>query len=237
MECADVFSTRDFFKFTANSSFLFYFYVFLLKYLPSCRPQDRREAPVATLWRAKCRDKGVGEDNCVLKKDCPICKSFTPEQVQQLATPTYRERKSKAKKMILSSPAPTLVDPSHVSVLGKVEGQKTLVQPETTPAGKKKKHSFSPKPSPRSSKKKPSTSSLDDKWPERFARLESMLLAKSFTIPVEPVVKPAAEVTTSQKPFFDPVASTSSFATSTGNSGPSHIQATGDAVDEMQTAT
>ena len=75
-----------------------------------------------------------------------------------------------------------------MSVLGKVEGEKAVVQRETTPAGKKKKHSNLPKPSPRSSKKKPSTSSrpssedlknLDDKWAERFARLEAMLLAKS----------------------------------------------------------
>ena len=62
-----------------------------------------------------------------------------------------------------------------------------------------------------------------------------MLLAKSFTVPVELVVKPAAEVTTSQKPFFDPGASTSSLARET--SGPSLVQATGEAVDEMQTAT
>ena len=87
---------------------------------------------------ARCWDKGVGEDNCVLKKDCPICKGFTPEQIQQLSTPTYREWKNKDKKIVLSSPAPTLVDPSRVSVLGKVEGEKAIVQPETTPAGKKK---------------------------------------------------------------------------------------------------
>ena len=91
---------------------------------------------------ARCQDKGlVGEDNCVLKKDCPICKAFTPEQIQQLATPTYRGRKNKEKKMVSSSPTPTLVDPSHVSVLGKVEGEKANVKPETTPAGKKKKRS------------------------------------------------------------------------------------------------
>ena len=70
---------------------------------------------------------------------------------------------------------------------------------------------------------------------ERFSRLETMLLAKSFTVPVEPVVKPAAEVTTSQKPFFDPGASTSSLARET--SSPSLVQATGEAVEEMQTAT
>ena len=76
---------------------------------------------------------------------------------------------------------------------------------------------------------------VDDKWAERFSRLEAMLLAKSFTVPVEPVVKPAAEVTTSQKPFFDPGASTRSLARE--STGPSLVQATGEAVDEMQTAT
>ena len=127
---------------------------------------------------------------------------------------------------------------SHVSVLVKVEGEKAVVQSEATPAGKKKKRSDSPRPSPRSSKMKPSTSSrpssedlknLDDKWAERFARLGGMLLSKSFTVPVEPVVKPA-EVTTSQKPLFDPGASTSNLAKSTEPSGPSLVQATGDAV-------
>ena len=147
--------------------------------------------------------------------------------------------------MVSSPPNPTLVDPSHVSVLGKVEGEKAIVKPETTPAGKKKQ-TDSPKPSPRSSKKKPSTSSrpssedlknLDDKWAEKFARLEAMLLSKSFAVPVEPVVKPA-EVITSQKPFFYPGASTSKLAESAEPSGPSLVQATGDAVpprgDEIQ---
>ena len=128
-----------------------------------------------------------------------------------------------------------------MSVLGKVEGDK-VVKPETTPAAKKSKRSDSPKPC--ASKKKSSTSSspstddlkkLDDKWIERFSPLEAMLLAKSFTVPAELVVKPAAEVTTSQKPFFDPGASTSSLARD--STGPSLVQATGDAVDEMQTAT
>ena len=48
-------------------------------------------------------------------------------------------------------------------------------------------------------------------------------------------MKPAAEVTTSQKPFFDPGASTSSLARD--SSSPSFVQATGEAVEEMQTAT
>ena len=44
---------------------------------------------------ARCRDKGLADDPCVLKKECVICKGFTPEQTLQLATPTYRDRKEK----------------------------------------------------------------------------------------------------------------------------------------------
>ena len=68
-----------------------------------------------------------------------------------------------------------------------------------------------------------------------------MLLSKFFAVPVEPVVKP--EVITSQKPFFDPGASTSNLAESAEPSGPSLVQATGDAVvqprgdETQQTAT
>ena len=93
----------------------------------------------------RCRDKGVGDDPCVLKRDCPICKAFTPEQILQLATPTYRERKNKEKK-VSASPTPTIVDPSQVSVLGWVDGEKTVKKSET-PAGKKKRMDDSPEPS------------------------------------------------------------------------------------------
>ena len=126
-----------------------------------------------------------------------------------------------------------------MSVLGKMEKVKAAQSTPTT--AKKMKHSDSPKPS--ASKKKSSSSrpsaddlkQLDDKWAERFSRLEAMLLAKTFTVPVEPVVKPASDVTTSQKPFFDPGATTSSLARET--TSPCLDQTTGEAVDEMQTAT
>ena len=180
---------------------------------------------------ARCRDKRMGDYPCVLKKECGVCKGFTPEQVQQLATPTYRDRKEK--KATASSSAPTLVDPAHVSVLGIMEKDKAS-QPQSTPTAKKTKHSESPKPS--ASKKKSTCSrpsaddlkQLDDKWAERFFRLEAMLIVKTFTVP-------ASDVTTSQKPFFDPGATTSSLARET--TGPCLDQATGEAVDEMQTAT
>ena len=162
---------------------------------------------------ARCRDKGLGDDPCALKKECVICKGFTPEQSLQLATPTYRDRKDKkTTSNATTSSTPTLVDPAHISILGKVEKVKAV---QTTPS-KKTKRSESPKPSAskkRSSSSRPTTEDLqhlDDKWGERFSRLEAMLLAKAFTVPVEPVVKPASDVTPSQKPFFDPGATTSS---------------------------
>ena len=76
---------------------------------------------------ARCRNKGVGDDLCILKHDCPICKAFIPEQILQLAIPTYRERKNKEKKV---SASPALVDPSQVSVLGRVDGEKTVEKSE-----------------------------------------------------------------------------------------------------------
>ena len=131
------------------------------------------------------------------------------------------------------------MDPAHVSV----EKVKAV---QSTPT-KKTKRSESPKPS--ASKKRSSSSrqstedlkQLDDKWAERFSRLEAMLLEKTFTVPVEPVVKPASDVTPTQKPFFDPGASTTNLPVENSlpveKSGPCLDQATGIAVEEMQTAT
>ena len=60
---------------------------------------------------ARCREKGVGDDPCVKKLDCQICKTFTPAQIQQLATPTYRSRKEceeQKKSEVCSDATPTL---------------------------------------------------------------------------------------------------------------------------------
>ena len=99
------------------------------------------------------------------------------------------------------------MDPPHVNVLGKVVKVKAV---QSTPTTKKTKRSESPKPS--TSKKRSSSSrasaedlkELDDKWAERFSRLEAMLLAKTFTVLLEPVVKPASDVTPTEKPFLEP---------------------------------
>ena len=131
---------------------------------------------------------------------------------------------------------PTLVDPADCKLLGKVEGNRVL----ETPANKKKKSSS--KDVPKASKKKASKStasddlnSLDEKWSQRFARLEAMILAKSCA--VEPIQKTSSAVVTSEKPFFDPeknAASTSQKITGLvtqpsvlSTTGTSHVQATG----------
>ena len=160
---------------------------------------------------ARCRDKGVGDDPCVKKLDCQICKSFTPAQIHQLATPTYKERKECSEQKRAegnASTTPTLVDPSEVTLLGRVSCDKSSPV-DSTP--KKKKHSDG---SPRSSKRKHSSKptsddlkSLDDKWSERFSRLEAMLINQSFAVPVRPVT--SASVVPREHPFFDPGASTS----------------------------
>ena len=113
----------------------------------------RRKAHVAILWLClighltcgRCRDNGIGDDPFVLKRDCPVCKAFAPEQILQRATPTYRERKNKEKK-VSASTTPTLVDPSQVCVLGGVDREKTVKKSEA-PAGKKKRADEFPKPS------------------------------------------------------------------------------------------
>ena len=149
---------------------------------------------------ARCRDKGVGDHPCVKKLDCQICKSFTPAQIHQLATPTYKERKERSEQKKAST-TPTLVDPSEVTLLGRVSCDKS---PSVDSTPKKKKRSDG---SPRSSKRKHSSKptsddlkSLDDKWSERFSRLEAMLVNQSLAVPVRPVT--SASVMPREHPFL-----------------------------------
>ena len=188
---------------------------------------------------ARCRDKGVDDNPCVQKRDCQICKAFTPAQLKQLSTPIYQSRKERElKKMAPDCPASvnsTLVDPSEVTLLGRVHKESSA---QWTPASKKKK--ADPSPPPKASSKKKSSSKcrsddikeLDEKWSERFARLEAMLVSKTFTVPVNPVHNPPS-VVTSDEPFFDPGTSTSGLSSgvTVGGTGYSLGQTTGEAAD------
>ena len=98
---------------------------------------------------ARCHEKGVGHDPCVKKLDCQICKAFTPAQVQQLATPTYRSRKERGeqkKSEVSSDVTPTLVNPSEVTLLGRVSTDKPSCV-KSIPKKKKRSDGF-----PKSSK-------------------------------------------------------------------------------------
>ena len=83
-----------------------------------------------------CRDKEKGKDVCVENpdsSDCQICNSSTPEQRQQLVTPSYKIKKEKreAKKLEVtpSKDSETLVDPATVSFKGAVDDKGTVSFP------------------------------------------------------------------------------------------------------------
>ena len=185
---------------------------------------------------ARCRDKKKGKDPCVEKPgaDCPICISFTPEQLTQLSTPTYKNKKEKRDQKS-STPAnnpsdvalsPTLVDPSLVTVMGVVDGQPASGPSdlsEKSAEKKKKKEDKVSSSKPVKSSHRPSAESTDQKlevmeqkWSDRFNRLEALLLAKTLdreptfsTVKVTPTHAPPATAISSE-PFIKPPGQSSS---------------------------
>ena len=190
---------------------------------------------------ARCRDKKKGKDPCVEKEgaDCLHCNALTPEQLVHLSTPSYQIKKEKresksstpAKKSSTDSTlSPTLVHPSLVTVMGVVDGQSTSRSPGLSdqPVEKKKKKEDKKASSVKSVKadksvkssshRTSSTSSTDQKlevmeqkWSDRFNRLEALLLSKSLDRPQEPVfttvkVAPthAPPASVSTEPFLKP---------------------------------
>ena len=168
---------------------------------------------------ARCREKGKGEEPCVKDKDsvdCTLCNSFTPEQRAQISTPSYKIKKEKrdAKRAESSQASEELVDPTSVSVIGVVSGPSAdksppppekKVKKEKLPAKSKKLSSTTP-----SSTTEEKFTALEDKWAERFNRLEALLVAKSiepsFSSDVRVVLShsPPATVTRDSEPFFQP---------------------------------
>ena len=132
---------------------------------------------------------------------------------------------------------PTLVNPSDVTQLGRVSTDKPS-SVESTPKQKKKHSDGSPKSSKRRHSRKPTSDdlkSLDDKWSERFSRLEAMLLIQSFAVPVRPVS--SASVVPREHPFFEPGASISVSLQLTATQGPLGVPGTSAVRDENGSAT
>ena len=145
---------------------------------------------------ARCRDKKKGKDACVEKpgSDCQHCNALTPEQLVPLSTPSYKLKKDKRDKADTTPSknaptkvtlSPTLVDPARVSVIRAVDGQDTGLSAQ--PAEKKKKVEDKKKSKSSASASRPAAVStdqrfndLDQKWSDRFNRLEALLLARPY---------------------------------------------------------
>ena len=230
---------------------------------------------------ARCREKGKGSDPCVNHNDCNSCSILTEDQRLQLSTPSYRLKKEKGDlKKTPDTPkqdssSSSLMDPSSVTVVGAVDHQGILQSPGSS-SGKKKKAVSSDKAKAHSSKdlkagtEKPSKSSsakshrssadsrineLDQKWSDRFNRLEALILAKALdrpepaftTMKVTPAHSPPSESVISTKPFIRPydaaqgsdssVTDLTSQKQATDQShGPTTLQQTSDLPGNVQTA-
>ena len=144
--------------------------------------------------------------------DCLHCNALTPEQLAQLSTSSYKikkeKREAKSSTAAKNPPStdgtlsPTLVDPSLVVVVGVVDGQSTSRSPGLSeqPVEKKKKKddkkatiskSVKPEKSVKATSHRPSSSDstdqklevMEQKWSDRYNRLEALLLAKTLDRP------------------------------------------------------
>ena len=206
---------------------------------------------------ARCREKNKGKDPCVESKDttsCKFCSAFTPEQLAQISTPSYKIKKEKreARKSVSATPtkdSSELVDPASVSVIG-VVGQEGSTHPtdsvKSPPSSsmppekkaKKEKVSAKPKKSSDSASTDAKLADLDSKWSDRFNRLEALLLSKSFQptfsseVKLTPSHSPPTNIPRDSEPFFQPTG-----RTGTAFSAETHQAASQPESDSQSTTT
>ena len=181
---------------------------------------------------ARCRDKGKGPDPCISKSNCQACNVLTEDQRVQLSTPSNRLKKEKWEQKKLGdtpqkdSDSFSLIDPSSVTVVGAVDDQGMLQSPGSSSSSDKKKKEKKPTDKPKVHKSsdkscksvdsKPSRSSadarideLDQKWSDRFNRLEALLLSRTLDKP-EPTFQ-APKMTSTHSPSAGAVKSSEPF--------------------------
>ena len=148
---------------------------------------------------ATCRDKLIGEDDCVVDKPCKICDGFSDIQKEMLATPSYKIRKDKN--------AGLLVSPKEVTILQPVDNEPTF----QSPSGQSTQPSAHPSSPPPSSSQLASfvtadqLAAISDKWAEQFARMEALLSQGNvFSTPVSAVKLVDTQPLISQTPFLAP---------------------------------
>ena len=148
---------------------------------------------------ARCRDKLIGEDDCVKDKPCKVCDGFSDIQKEMFATPSYKIRKDKK--------AGLLVSPKEVTVLQPVDNEPTFQSPSgqsTQPSA----HSSSIPPSGSQSASfvtADQLAAISDKWAEQFARMEALLSRGNVFSTSVSTVKPIdTQPLISQQPFLAP---------------------------------
>ena len=153
---------------------------------------------------ARCREKSIGEDDCVLNKSCVICDGFSESQREMLATPTYRIWKDKK--------AGFLVSPKDVKVISTVDSEPTFQSPSGAMAHfPAQPPSEIPSIASSSAAAQPSYvtadqfTALSDKWAEQFARMEALLSRGNiFSTPVSTVKPMDTQSVISTTPFIPP---------------------------------
>ena len=152
---------------------------------------------------ARCRDKRIGEDNCVLARPCRICDSFSDAQKDLLATPSYRIRKDKK--------AGLLVSPKDVTIISPVDTEPTF-QSQSELSAQPSAHAS---PMASSSASQPpgfvtaeQFTAMSDKWAEQFTRMEALLSRGNiFSSPVSAVKPVDSQQLISETPFLAPATS------------------------------
>ena len=125
---------------------------------------------------ARCREKLIGEDDCVKDRPCSICDSFSEVQWESLATPTYRIRKEKKTGV--------LVSPKEVTVLAPVNDNELTFQSPSGPSVQPTAHASVQGSSISSFITSEQFLAMLDKWVEQFARMEALLgRGNIFTTP------------------------------------------------------
>ena len=148
---------------------------------------------------ARCRDKGIGDDDCVEKRSCVICDGFTDTQKDMLAIPTYKIRKDKKSGV--------LVSPDQVTVIASVEDKEPVFQPSSSasqPAAHVQSEASSSSASFVTSDQ---LQLMSDQWAEQFARFEALLSRGNvFSTPKCTVQHVPTHAAISDTPFIPPSA-------------------------------
>ena len=113
---------------------------------------------------ARCREKRVGHDPCVLGNDCSICEGYTDLQKEKLATPSYKIHKERK--------AGLLVSPKDVIVLGSVDINEQSSADSSAHPSVQAPASSSPSAShSQSFVTAEQFEAMNHRWSEQFARL------------------------------------------------------------------